>query len=91
MAWNTRLQLARRARDNFQHLGGRRLLLQGFAQIIRALPQLVEEPRVLDGDDGLGGEILDKLDLLIGERPDFLAVNDNGTNQLRVFQHRHGQ
>ena len=30
-------------------------------------PQFVEQPRVLDGDDGLGGEVLDQLDLLFGE------------------------
>ena len=30
-------------------------------------PQLVEQPRVLDGDDGLGGEILDQLNLPISE------------------------
>ena len=34
--------------------------------------QLVEQARVLDRDDGLGGEVLDQLDLLVGERPDFL-------------------
>jgi hypothetical protein len=43
---------------DMQHLRGRRLLLQRFAQIICALPQLVEQPRVLDSDDGLGGEVL---------------------------------
>ena len=26
-------------------------------QIVGALAQLVEQPRVLDGDDGLGGEV----------------------------------
>src|SRR5262249_14100801 len=44
-----RLQLARRTADDLQHLGGRRLLLQRFAQ-------LVEQASVLDGDDGLSGE-----------------------------------
>ncbi len=34
-----------------KHVGGRGLLLQGFAQ-------LVEQAGVLDGDDGLGSEIL---------------------------------
>ena len=38
-----------------------------FAQIVRALAQLVEQPRVLDGDDGLSGEVLDQLDLLVSE------------------------
>ncbi len=32
------------------------------------LAQLVEQPRVLDGDDGLRGEVLHQLDLLVGER-----------------------
>ena len=35
-------------------------------EIVRA--QLVEQPRVLDGDHGLGGEVLHQLDLLVGER-----------------------
>ena len=58
------------------------LLLQGFAQIVRALTQLVEQAGVLDGDDGLRGEILDQLDLLVGERPHLLAVDTNGADQL---------
>ena len=34
---------------------GRGLLLQRFGQIVGALAQFVEQPRVLDGDDGLTG------------------------------------
>ena len=71
-----RLQLAGRAGDDAQHLRGRGLLLQRLAQIIGALPQLVKQPRVLDGDHRLLGEIVDQFDLLVGERPDFLAVDD---------------
>ena len=44
------LQIEGRAADDLEHVGGGGLLLQRFAQ-------LVEQPRVLDGDDGLGGEI----------------------------------
>ena len=51
-----RLQRARRAADDFQHIGSRGLLLEKVAQ-------LVEQARVLDGDDGLGGEIRKQLDL----------------------------
>ena len=51
-----RLQIARRAGDDLQHLAGRGLLLQRLGQIVGALAQLVEQPRVLDGDHGLGGE-----------------------------------
>ena len=44
-------------------------------------PQFVEQPRVLDGDDGLGGEVLHQLDLLVSEWPDFLPVDDNSADQ----------
>jgi hypothetical protein len=55
------------------------------------LPQFLEQPCVLDSDDRLVGEILDQLDLLVGERPDFLAVNDNRADQLVFLEHRHEQ
>src|SRR5262245_30220036 len=78
-----RLQIECRAAYDFEHIGGGSLLLQGFAQ-------LVEQPGVLDGDDGLGGEILNQLDLLVGERLRLLAVNDNRADQLVVLEHRRG-
>ena len=84
-----RLQLAGRAGDDLQHFGGRGLLLQRLGEIVGALAQLVEQPRVLDGDDGLGGEVLHQLDLLVGERPDFLAEDGDGADQLIVLEHRH--
>ena len=59
------LQIEGRATDDLEHVGGGGLLLQRFAQ-------LVEQPGVLDGDDGLGGEIGHQLDLLVGERADLL-------------------
>ena len=62
-----RLQIRPASCDDLQHLGGRGLLLQRLAEIVGALAQLVEQPRVLDGDDGLGGEVLHQLDLLVGE------------------------
>ena len=67
--FENRLQFARRTADDLEHVRGRGLLLQRFAQ-------LVEQPRVLDGDDGLCGEILDQFDLLVGERAYFAAVNE---------------
>ena len=45
-----RLQIEGRAADDLEHVGGGGLLLQRFAQ-------LVEQAGVLDGDDGLGGEV----------------------------------
>ena len=49
-----------RIANNLQHLGGRLLLLQ-------RLPGLVEQPRVFDRDDGLVGESLEQLDVMVGE------------------------
>ena len=56
------LQIEGRAADHLEHVGGGGLLLQRFAQ-------LIEQARVLDGDDGLGGEVRDQLDLLVGNGP----------------------
>src|ERR1017187_3747814 len=54
------LKLTGRTTDDFQHIRGGRLLLQRFTQV-------VEQPRILDGDDGLRGEVLNQLDLLVAE------------------------
>ena len=75
------LQIEGRAADHFEHVGSGGLLLQRFAQ-------LVEEAHVLDGDYGLPREIGDQLDLLIGEWPDFLAVDADGTDQRAFLEHR---
>ena len=75
-----RLQLAGRGADNLEHVGGGGLLLQRFAQ-------LAEQPRVLDGDDGLSGEVLHQLDLLVGERTHLLAVNDKCANEFVFPKH----
>src|SRR5205085_3814792 len=39
---------------------------------------------------GLRGEALYQLDLLVAECPDLLAINDEGTYQVLVLEHRHG-
>ena len=75
----------------FRTSRGRGLLLQRLAEIVGALAQFVEQPRVLDGDDGLGGEVLHQLDLFIGERPDLLAIDDDGADQLVLLEHRYKQ
>jgi len=53
------------------------------------LPQFVEQPRVLDGDDGLSGEVLQQRYLLVGERAHFLPKNGKRADHFLVFQHRH--
>src|SRR5262249_38144481 len=71
------LQIEGRTTNDFQHVGGSGLLLQGF-------PQLIQQPRVLDCDDGLGSEVLNQLDLLIGERAYLLAENVEGTDYFVI-------
>ena len=56
-------------------------LLHRARELIGALAQLIEQPRVLDGDDGLRGEVRDQLDLLVGERPHLLAVDGDRADQ----------
>src|SRR6516225_3798924 len=73
-------QIERRAADDLEHVGGSSLLLKRFAQ-------LVEQARVLDGDDRLGGEVLDQLDLLVGERLNLLVIDVDGANQAALLEH----
>src|SRR3974377_835904 len=54
-------------------------------KIGRALAQLIEQPRILDGDDGLCGEVLHQLDLLISEGQYLLTINRDSPNQLPLF------
>src|SRR3974390_1698815 len=61
-------QIARRRTDDLQHFGRCSLLLQRFAQIIRALLHFIEQPRILDGDDRLVRKRGNQIDLLFGER-----------------------
>ena len=91
MASNTGSSSPGELEMTLQHLRGRGLLLQRLGEIVGALAQFVEQPRVLDGDDGLGGEVLYQLDLLVGERPHLLAVDGDGADQLVLLEHRHGK
>src|SRR5215831_14460344 len=45
-----RLHVRRRAADNAEHLGGRRLMLQSLAEFRIAFLNFLEQPHVLDGD-----------------------------------------
>ena len=74
------LQVESRAANDLQHVSSSCLLLKRFAQ-------LTQQARVLDSDDGLRGEVLYQLDLLIAEWTHLLAVNDNCADHLTVFDH----
>src|SRR6516162_5837737 len=74
-----RLQLTGRRTDDTQHLGCGRLLLQ-------RLPQLIQQPRVLDGDDGLVGKGCDQFDLLICEGTNFIAGEREDSDRRAIAQ-----
>ena len=76
-------QIKGRAADDLEHVGRGGLLLQRFTQ-------LVKQARILDCDDGLCGEVLDKIDLFVGEGADFLAIDDDRADEFVLLQHRHG-
>src|SRR5262249_28178837 len=77
-----RLKFAGRTRDDLQHLRGRGLLLQRFAQ-------LVEQAGGLDGDDGLIGKVLDQRDLLVSEWAHLPTKDADSSDGFVVLEHRH--
>jgi hypothetical protein len=79
-----RFQRPRRRANDAQHIRGRRLLFQ-------RLPQFIEQPRVLDGDDGLGGKIPHQCDLLVGKRLHLLPIDVDSADQRVVLEHWHGE
>src|SRR6516225_10125534 len=54
-----RLKVKRRAADDLQHFRRGGLLFQGFGEVGCALAQFVQQSRILNGDDGLIGKVLD--------------------------------
>jgi hypothetical protein len=60
---------------------------QGFTLSVK----FSKQPRVLDGDDGLGGKSGHKLDLLFCKGPHFPTPNSGSARQSRVMQKRDGQ
>jgi hypothetical protein len=79
-----RLQFAGRTADDLEHIGGSRLLLKRFAQ-------LTEQACVLDGNDGLVGEVLHQFDLLVGERAHLLPIDGDDANRRVCLDHGHSQ
>ena len=56
------------------------MLFQRLAEIVGALAQLVEQPRVFDGDDGLSGEALNEFNLSVGEGTNLLTIDGDDAN-----------
>src|SRR5437899_894021 len=75
-------EIAGRGVDDAEHLGGRGLLLQGFAR-------LGDQPRVLHRDDRLRREVFEESDLLVGERANLLAIEAKETEDLVFLREGH--
>ncbi len=70
-----RLQIKGRAADDLEHIAGRGLVFERFFEVAGALAQFAEQPRVLDRNYCLCGEILQQCDLFVGKRPHRMAVD----------------
>ena len=84
-------QVAGRAGDDLEHLGGRGLLLERLGQLAGARLHLVEQPHVLDRDHRLVGEGGDQLDLLFGEWADAGSLQDDYADRRSFPQQRDAQ
>ncbi|MGC2122413.1 MAG: hypothetical protein WA652_06120, partial [Xanthobacteraceae bacterium] len=82
------LQLALRGADDSQHLGGRGLLLQRLSEIVGALAQFIEQPRVLDGNYRLIGEVVDQRYLLVGKGANFQPIDAKYAFEFVVLEQR---
>ena len=83
-----RLQFAGRTGDDLQNLRGRRLLLQGFGEIVGARLHLVEQPHVLNRDHRLVGKGGDQLDLPFRKWPHGGPLQIDHTDRCSFAQHR---
>src|SRR5262245_57045002 len=70
-----RLEIAGRAADDLKYVGSGGLLLKRLAQ-------LIEQAGVLDGDDGLGGEVRDELDVFIRKWPALLPIDHESPDKF---------
>src|SRR5262249_23705364 len=73
-----------RTADHFQHVGGGSLLLQRLAQ-------LAEQSRVLNGDDGLGGESRHEFYLLLGKWVHLISREREDTDRAPLTQERYAE
>ena len=86
-----RLHVGRRAADDAEHLGGRRLMLQRLAQFRIAFLEFLEQANVFDSDNRLSGEGFKQLDLFVRKGSDFHASNENSSNRNTFTKQRNGE
>ena len=59
--------------------------------IPRCAPEFLEQPNVLDGDDGLVGEGFEQFDLSVRERTHFNAAYNDDTDRRTLSEQRRYQ
>ena len=62
-----------------------------LSDLVGALAQFAEQPRVVHRNDCLRREIFEQRDLLVGEGPDFLPKGGDISEQISVPAQRHEQ
>ena len=77
--------------DGLRHLTERAQLFHRLTELVGPRAQLVQQPYILDRDHGLAGEVPHQVNLLVGKRPDLLAIDSHGADQFILLEHRHDQ
>jgi len=57
--------------------------------LVQRLSQLIQQPRILDGDDGLRGKVLYQINLLVSEWAYFQTIDSKRTNEFVFLEHRY--
>ena len=83
-------EIERRA-DRLTDFAERFQFADGACQFVGSLIQFFEQPHVLDGDDRLVGEGLEKGNLLIGKRLDSFSADVDRTDSDSFAHQGHGQ
>jgi superfamily II DNA or RNA helicase len=65
---------------------GRRKVSGALAKVVSALSKFIEQPRVLDGNDSLSGEVLDEFDLLSVKGADFPARQEERADHFALVE-----
>ena len=90
MCWKLRFHAVSRS-SCVEHRDAVGHVVEGDPQLGLTLADLVQQPRVFHRDNRLRREVLQQRDLLVGERPDFLAVCCDSSEQPIVLAQRHGE
>jgi hypothetical protein len=78
-----------RTADDLEHVGGRGLLLKRLFEVESLRLHLVEQPCVLDRDNGLIGEGFQEIDRFVVERAGVAARDADRAYRNAIAQHRH--